>query len=76
MKTVDEMFAEGLVAKLQLEPGKRYILVMSREAVSDDTLNFVMDHLRLSEIGGLIVTVSGKAKDAIVGLEIENVDKL
>lgn len=70
MKTADELFAEGLVAKLELEPGKKYILVFDRASLTEAQIDFIMSWMAGYGIDGFMVAVNGKPKDAIVGLEI------
>lgn len=69
-KSADELFAEGLVAKLELEPGKKYILVFKRDQLSPYQIDICMAWLIEQNIDGFMIAVSGKPKDAIVGLEI------
>lgn len=70
MKTADELFAEGLVAKLELEPGKKYMLFINRSALNQTQIDFCLAWFSEQNIDGFMIAVSGKPKDAIVGLEI------
>lgn len=69
-KGVDELFAEELVAKLQIEPGKKYLLFIDRAALNEDQIDFVMAWCAENHVEGFMIAVNGKPKDAIVGLEI------
>ena len=70
--TVAEMFAEGLVAALKLEPGKRYILVFDALALPVSIASEMTKVLHeVWEVEAMSVRVFGKPADAIRGIEIE-----
>ena len=76
MQTADELFAQGLVAALKLEPepGKKYILVFDAASAPQSAIEKVNNFLRNKwGIEILALLVRGKPADAIRGIESEDV---
>lgn len=71
-KAPDELFAEGLVAALKLEPGKVYVILVERHAVTPSTLEYLQSWFRLHGITACTVTTGIPPAKAVRGIEIQH----
>ena len=70
-KTVDELFADGLVAKLELQPGRYYILMFDRRFISSDQVLTLNQYIYEKwGIRGVSLCTAG-GKDVLHAVEIE-----
>lgn len=70
MKTAEELLGDGLVAKLQLEPGKHYVILIAKSALSANGFELLSKYLASLDIPVGILAVRGSPRDSFVGLEI------
>jgi hypothetical protein len=70
-KTAQELVAEGLVVALKLEPGKKYVILLDRRSVTDQTLHHMLKWMGMKGLDGMLTVVAGPPKEAILGIEIE-----
>jgi len=72
-KTAQELVAEGLVAALKMEPGKKYIIIFDHKAFTPhDAMKMTQYISGAMKIENCSARVALAPRDAIAGIEIED----